>query len=71
MSHTTQAQYTARLALIKGIKCYCDSQQVGPAHENPPWLFDFYGGDVWLVKHESNVLYNSNHTAAFMSIKHI
>ena len=66
-----RTQDTARLVLIKGIKCYSDAQQVGPAHEKRPWLFGFYGADVWLAEHDSDVLYNSNRTAAFMSIKHI
>lgn len=34
-----------------------------------PWLFAFYGGDMWLVERDSIALYNSNHITAFMSIK--
>lgn len=43
----------------------------GPAHEKHPRLFGFYDGDVWLVEHDSAAPYCSNHTLAFMSIKHI
>lgn len=71
LSHTAQAQDTARLVLIKGIKWYSDSQGEGPAHEKRRWLFGFCGVDVWLVEHDSGALYKSNHTAAFMSIKHV
>lgn len=44
---------------------------MGPAHEKHPWLFGLYDGDVWLVEHDSVAPYCSNHTLAFMSIKHI
>lgn len=71
LSHTAQAQDTARLVLIKDIKWYSDSQGGGATHEKRPWLFGFCGGDVWLVEHDSSIPHNGNHTAAFISIKHM
>lgn len=38
---STQAQDAARLRLIKGNKCYSDSQRVEPTHGKCPWIFAF------------------------------
>lgn len=36
-----------------------------------PRLFDFYGEDVRLAEHDSDALYNSNHTPVFVFIKYV
>lgn len=46
LSHTAQAQDTARLVLIKGIKWYSDSQRVGPAHEKNACGYLFFVVDM-------------------------
>lgn len=71
LSHTTQAQDSATLVLIKGIKCYSESQQVGPAYEKCPWLFGFYSGNVWLAEHDMMCCTPATTQQLFMSIKHI
>ncbi len=66
LSHTKQAQDTETLVLIKGIKCYSDSQRVRPAHENARGYSVFMVGMCGLLSMTAMCCT----AAAFMSIKH-